>query len=326
MDRALWFVAPCTVELRPFDVPQVARGEARVKVVCSGVSSGTEMLAYRGHMPADLQLDENIGALGGTFAYPFRYGYSCVGRVEALALDVDGFELGDLVFAFQPHQDRFVAATSALTKLGGLEPRLAVFLPYVETALQVALDAGSVLGETIAVSGLGVLGLLVATLIQRAGGRVVGIEPEPWRQTVATELGITAVAPDEAAGRAPGVPMVIECSGNPAALDMALSLLGHEGTALVASWYGEKPVSLTLGGPFHRRRLTIRSTQVSTIPASLANRWTHSRRLARAVELAHDLPLARLATHSLPFERAEEGYARVDAAEEGLVHMAFGYC
>ena len=64
--------------------------------------------------------------------------------------------------------------------------------------------------------------------------------------------------------------LVIEVSGNPAALPDALRLLAHEGTALVASWYGTRDAVLPLGDRFHRRRLTIRSTQVSTIPARLA--------------------------------------------------------
>jgi 2-desacetyl-2-hydroxyethyl bacteriochlorophyllide A dehydrogenase len=326
VDRALWFVAPRQVELWPVDVPKLGSDQARVKVICSGVRSGTQTLAFRGELPPDLPVDENIGALAGTFEYPFQYGYSCVGRVEALASDAEGLEVGDLVFAFQPHQERFVAPTSALTAVDGLDPRIAVFLPYVETALQVTLDAGSVLGETVGVSGMGVLGLLVAMLVERAGGRVIAIEPQAWRRTIATELGIDVVGPEDAAARASGVAMVIECSGNPAALNTALDLLGHEGTALVASWYGTKPVSLALGGAFHRRRLTIRSTQISTIPAALANRWTHRRRLTHAVELARELPLARLATDTVPFERAGEGYARIDAAEPGVIHMAFGYC
>ena len=53
----------------------------------------------------DLPIDERIGSLGGTFSYPFPYGYSCVGEVERSAGPVPA---GTLVFAFHPHQDRFV--------------------------------------------------------------------------------------------------------------------------------------------------------------------------------------------------------------------------
>ncbi len=46
-----------------------------------------------------------------------------------------------------------------------------------------------------------------------------------------------------------------------------------------------------------------------------------------AEELAYlrSQPLARLATHTVPFEHAADGYAQVDAHEPRLIHMAFGY-
>jgi 2-desacetyl-2-hydroxyethyl bacteriochlorophyllide A dehydrogenase len=326
MDRALWFVAPRQVELRPIELAPPASGQALVEVLYSGISAGTEMLAYRGELPPDLPVDETLGALGGTFTYPFRYGYSCVGRVEATGPGVEGVSVGDLVFSFHPHQERLLVDASELVVVDGLDPRVAVLLPYVETALQVTLDAGAVLGEMVVVSGLGTLGLLVALLVARAGADVVAVEPQPERRALAAELGIAAV-PDTTVPHVGQVevPLAIECSGHPGALAAALDLLAHEGTALVASWYGTKPVCLDLGSAFHRRRLTIRSTQVSTIPAGLSGRWTHGRRFGRAVQLASELPLARLATHTVPFEHAADGYAQVDAHEPRLIHMAFGY-
>lgn len=327
MERAVWFVGPRQVEIRRVELPALECRDVRVRTVCSGLSAGTEMLAYRGQLPEDLEIDETIGALAGTFTYPFRYGYSCVGRIEALGPNVENLAVGDLVFAFHPHQERFVASGADLVRVAGLDPRLATLLPYVETALQITLDAGPLVGETVVVSGLGALGLLVSLLVERAGGRVVGIEPLDWRRNVAVHLGLTAVDPAcavDAVG-ASDVPVAIECSGNPDALALMLEVLAQEGTVLVASWYGSKPVSLPLGGRFHRRRLTIRSTQVSTIPAALSGRWSHRRRLLHALELASTLPLAALATDTIPFDRASEGYARVDAAPTGLIHMAFGY-
>jgi hypothetical protein len=64
---------------------------------------------------------------------------------------------------------------------------------------------------------------------------------------------------------------------------------------------------------------------VSTIPASLAGRWTRRRRIEHARDLAASLPLAALATHTIPFRRAEDGYRQLDAGDAGLIHMAFGY-
>jgi hypothetical protein len=93
----------------------------------------------------------------------------------------------------------------------------------------------------------------------------------------------------------------------------------------VCSWYGTKPVPLELGAEFHRRRLSIRSTQVSSIPAALRATWTRERRLNHARELLSELPLETLATHEFAFERAAEAYEAIDRGEEGLVHAALRY-
>src|SRR4029450_10167021 len=79
--RAVHFVAPRRVEVRDVDLPAPAEGQVLVATEWSGISSGTELLAYRGEIDPDLPLDDTLGTLAGTFAYPFRYGYSAVGRV-----------------------------------------------------------------------------------------------------------------------------------------------------------------------------------------------------------------------------------------------------
>ena len=128
-----------------------------------------------------------------------------------------------------------------------------------------------------------------------------------------------------AAGYPDGVGLVIEASGSPDALPGALELLAHEGTLLVASWYGTRTAVLPLGGRFHRRRLTIRSTQVSTVPAHLSHRWDRDRRLHAAARLLPALPLDPLATHTFPFDDAAVGYRAIDEGLPGLIHAALGY-
>jgi threonine dehydrogenase-like Zn-dependent dehydrogenase len=214
--------------------------------------------------------------------------------------------------------------------LDDVDPRLATLFPLVETALQVALDAGPVLEERVAITGLGVVGILSGLVLQRAGARVLGIEPLGQRRATAATVGLQAVAPEEAADliatSAPaGLQLVVEASGRPEALHDALPLLAHEGEALVVSWYGTRDVRLPLGAEFHRRRLRIRSTQVSSIPAALAGRWSRPRRRAVARELLHELPLAPLATHSFPFEQAGEAFAVLDRGDPGVVHAALCY-
>src|ERR1700759_1385011 len=186
--RALFHTAPRCVEIRELPAPRPAAGEVLVRTVCSGISSGTERLVYRGEVPAELAQDDTIDALGGTFSYPFAYGYACVGEVV---------ESGQRVFAFHPHQDVFTAPAGELVPLPAVDPAAATLFPLVETALQVTLDAGNGYRDRVIVLGAGVLGLLTGLLLPRAGWRALIAEPQEWRRAVASSLGGTAAGPAE---------------------------------------------------------------------------------------------------------------------------------
>ena len=312
--RALFHTAPRCVDIREVPTPRPAAGEVLVRTLCSGISGGTERLVYRGEVPADMALDDTIDTLGGTFSYPFAYGYACVGEVA---------ESGRAVFAFHPHQDVFAARAGDLIALPAIDPASATLFPLVETALQVTLDAGTGYRDRVIVLGAGVLGLLTSLLLQRSGWRPLLAEPQAWRRAVASSLGATTAAPEELVKEE--VPLVIDASGNPDAPAMALNMLAHEGTLLIASWFGTQPVVLPLGGAFHRRRLIIRSTQVSTVPARLSGTWTRSRRRREAVELLAELPLAQLCTHVFAFGHAAEAFQAVDQGIPGLMHAVLDY-
>jgi 2-desacetyl-2-hydroxyethyl bacteriochlorophyllide A dehydrogenase len=325
--RAVRFVAPYRVEVAEVRVPEPGPGDVLVQAEFSGISGGTEMLAYRGEVGADVARDETLSALGGTFDYPFTYGYSAVGMVEASRSEVAE---GERVFAFHPHQSRFVVSADDLVPVGECEARAATLFPLVETALQITLDAGPRYREVAAVLGLGPVGLLTAILLGRSGAVVLASDPKPWRRETAHACGIEAVDSAQleetlrAATRGRGADLLVEATGNPDVLGESLRLLASEGVAMVASWYGSKPVTLPLGGDFHRRRLEIRSSQVSTV-GSRAARWDRRRRLATVQALLEELPLSAVGSHTFPFERASEAYAALDRGDDGIIHIALAY-
>jgi 2-desacetyl-2-hydroxyethyl bacteriochlorophyllide A dehydrogenase len=327
--RVLRFVAPRRVEIQRVQVRPPAPGEVLVRTRWSGISGGTELLAYRGELDEALELDETIPSLEDTFRYPFAYGYSCVGEVDRSGSEEHGE--GSTVFAFHPHQDLFTAPAADVVAVEGVDGRAATLFPLVETALQVSLDAGPRVEEPVVVLGLGPVGVLTAAMLQRSGADVLGADPRGDRRETAARFGIRVVEASEireavaASTSGAGVPLVVDASGSPAALPLALELLAHEGEALVCSWFGSKDVRLPLGGAFHRRRLTIRSTQVSTIPAQLAGRWDIARRRHTAMRLMTELPVKLLATHELPFEHAADAYAALDRGDEGVIHVALRF-
>src|SRR5947208_14005959 len=121
--RLLRFVAPRRVELTDVVVGPLGEGELLVRTQWSGISGGTELLAYRGELDAGSALDETIASLDGRFEYPFAYGYSCVGRV--VASRAGGIDEGATVFAFHPHQDLFTVPARDIVTLEGIGARVA---------------------------------------------------------------------------------------------------------------------------------------------------------------------------------------------------------
>lgn len=331
MPTALWFPRPRAVELRAEPESALAPDAIAVRAVASALSHGTEMLVFRGGVSGALELD--LPALAGSYSFPIKFGYASVGRVVATGQDVSRFAPGDHVFVRHPHQDRYaVPEGSAVALPPGIDPELGVFLANIETAVNVVLDAAPRLGEVVAVFGQGVVGLLVTQLLRRAGASVVAVEPIPLRRELALRCGaLTVTSPADAlaairgltGGR--GADIVVEVSGSAAALQQAIEIAGFQTTVVVASWYGTKPVTLDLGGAFHRKRLRLVSSQVGHLDPALAPRWDAPRRLDLARELLGELVLSPLVTHRFPIRDAARAYALVDEQPEKTVQVVLTY-
>jgi 2-desacetyl-2-hydroxyethyl bacteriochlorophyllide A dehydrogenase len=278
------------------------------------------MLVYRGEVPADLPLD--LPTLAGSFGFPIKYGYATVGRVLDTGASVEDLVPGDLVFVHHPHQDVFVVPAAMPVRLSDeLDPLLGLFVANLETAVNVVHDTPLRLGETALVFGQGVVGLMVAQLLRFAGaGRVLVVDPLKKRRDLARNVGVDeAFEPggdfperllETTAGR--GADVAVEVSGSGAALQAAIEAVVAEGTVVAASWYGAKPVTLSLGGHFHRGRVRLRSSQVGRMRPDLGPRWDPDRRTETVLDLLPRLRLVELISHRFPFEEAPDAYRLVD--------------
>jgi len=332
---ALWFTAPRCVELR--QAPPIAplAGQVLVQTECSAISPGTELLFYRGQFPQDMALDANIQALSGPSQYPLQYGYSLAGRVCEAGPGVDPGWVGRRVFAFQPHQQFFAAAPESLFAIPDDIPSVdAVFLPNMETAASLVMDAAPLLGERVAVFGQGIVGLLTAALLARCPlQRLVTLDRYPVRRTASCQLGAhasldpaspTALA-DVRQALGGEADLTFEVSGAPQALDQAIAVTGFGGRVMIGSWYGSKPVSLNLGGEFHRSRIRLLSSQVSTIDPSLSGRWSKARRFELVWDLLRSLRPSHWVTHTFPFENAPQAYALLDKQPAEPIQVLLTY-
>jgi len=202
-------------------------------------------------------------------------------------------------------------------------PADAAFLPAAETAISIVHDAHPRAGETVAVFGAGVIGVLVTAALTQLGLRVTNVDPLVARRSTALALGaIHATHPDCAPRQAFDV--AIECSGNPRALQGAIEATRDHGVIVVASWYGRKPISLELGTRFHRSHLRLLVSQVSHIPPSVAATWSKARRFGAAWDLIRAVRPARtLAARTLPLARAAEAYEALDRGEELVCMLSY---
>ncbi|HVS64426.1 MAG TPA: zinc-binding alcohol dehydrogenase [Thermoanaerobaculia bacterium] len=333
---AVVFEAPRRVSVREEELAGPGAGEVQVATEVSGVSAGTELLVYRGEAPAELAADEALPALTGDLRFPLRYGYAAVGRVVETGAGIDRAWLGRRVLAFQPHQSHFHAAPGDLHVIpDGVDAEDAAFLPNVETAVSFVMDGRPVIGERVAVLGQGVVGLLTTALLASSPlAALVTADRFPRRRQASRELGagssLDPAAPDFAERLAGalgadssggGADLVYELSGDPRALDRAIAVTGFGGRVVIGSWYGTRRAPLDLGGRFHRSRIRLLASQVSTLAPEWSARWSKARRLEVAWEAIRRLRPSRLVTHRLPLAEAPAAYDLLDRRPEEAIQV-----
>jgi 2-desacetyl-2-hydroxyethyl bacteriochlorophyllide A dehydrogenase len=332
---SVWFRAARQVELRSSPTGRPGPKELLIEALFSAISHGTEMLVYRGEVAVDTPLDLTIPTCQGGFGFPIKYGYASVGRVAEAGAEAN-VERGAIVFAFNPHETCYTIPAEFVLRLpAALQPLSGVLAANLETAVNALLDAAPRLGETVVITGQGVIGLLITWLARKAGaGLIITADQFEKRRRLSQSFGAdlsVECAPDEfgrcvterTSGR--GADVVIEASGQPAALDSAIKVASVEGRVVVVSWYGTKPVTLSLATDFHRKRLTLRSSQVSSLDPSLAPRWSLSRRRELAVGYLAEIPCDQLISHIIPFDRAAEAYRLIDQHPGEVVQVVLDY-
>jgi len=330
----LWFTAPLEVEVRDVPIAAPGPGEVRVKTCYSAVSAGTELLLYRGEIPQSMALDSTLDHLQQSPGYPVQFGYACIGDVQAIGSGVDATWAGRRVFSFQPHASHFLALPQQLIAVpDDIAAQSAVFLPNMETAINLIQDGQPMMGERVVVLGQGVVGLLLSALLAHYPlASLTAVEGQRSRQQLARRVGVqTVCSPAEAERPAQKEPdlcdadLIYEVSGHPQALNLAIGLSGYASRIVIGSWYGNKPVSVDLGGEAHRNRLQLMTSQVSTLAPALSGRWDKQRRFDLAWDMIRRIDPSQLVTHTLPLREAPALYQQLHEQQPDIVQTMFHY-
>jgi len=338
--RALFFTAPKQLEIRENQLPSLQENAVLVECICSAISAGTEMLVYRGQFPQVVEVYDQVSS---SLNYPQSYGYASVGKIIELGKSVDQKWLNKIVFAFQPHASHFIATLDSLIEVPqGISPQTASFLPSMETAVNLVQDGAPVLGEHVLVLGQGIVGLLTASLLMEfpLASLATADQYETRRNALMVENqrsqfhNLRPLPFDPWAGDfhklaksvlQEGADLTFELSGSPSALNDAIALTRFSGRVVIGSWYGKKRAEVDLGGAFHRSRVKLISSQVSTIAPELSGRWDKARRFNVTWEALKRITPEKWITHRFSLEDAGRAYQLLDKSPQEAIQILFEY-
>ena len=333
------------------DLGPIGENDVRIQSLFSGVSHGTEMNIYRGFAPFYRRKMDGATRLfvpaeeKEVWQFPVRscddgvwyMGYSNVGRITEVGANVNNVKIGDIVQTDGPHQTQVIRPGRACIKIpDGVKPEYGIFFTNLMTAYNGLLDTDIKLGDTIVVSGMGVLGQLVAQMAKRSGAlQVICVDVEEKRLNIAKENGADYVInPKTCADVAMevkkltqnrGADAVIEVSGNQKALNEAIRMVVPDGIVTALGWYQGTCQALDLSEEFHHNRVTLRCSQTGGVRPSILNAWNYERKVSTCQKLLGILRFDNLLTPVLPYDEAPKGYQAIDNCDPEIVQVAFRY-
>lgn len=229
--------------LEEVPAPQVKNGQVLIRTTKSLVSLGTErmlvefgksnLIAKARQQPDKVKqvLDKikteglmpTLEAVFNKLGEPLPLGYCNVGVVEAVGQGVSEFKVGDRVASNGPHAE-FVSVPKNLVALvpEGVSDEEASFTVIGSIGLQGIRLCNPTIGETIVVTGMGLIGLITAQLLRANGCKVIGIDFDQSKLDMAKQWGIETINPGK--GDDP-VKTVLELTDN----------IGADGVIITAS-------------------------------------------------------------------------------------------
>ncbi len=339
--------------------PHVIPGSLLVRVCSSLVSAGTERMAVEFAQKNLLQkarsrpdllrqvlekarregILSTLEAANRKLDQPQSLGYSCAGTVIDIGDGVEGYVVGDRVACagagYAVHAEavvvpkNLVAAIPSLANGKDIQFEEAAFTTLGAIAMHGLRLARPQFGETVAVIGLGLIGLIVVQLAKAAGCSVLGMEPSPSRAALAESLGCDAVATtaeefEALVGSKTGdfgtdsvvitaathSSAPVELAGRVARKRAVVVAVGAVGTELPRKTYYEKELKFIISKSYGPGRYDVGYEEKGHDYPKEYVRWTENRNMASFLELLArgELNVRTLITHRFPVEKALQAY------------------
>jgi len=347
-------------ELAEVPVPAAGAGQLLIRTSASLISAGTERslvgfgranwIGKARQQPDKVKmvlekaktdgLAATLSAVQSKLDQPLALGYCNAGRVVRAGACVDGFSPGDRVISNGKHAEWVAVPKNLCARIPeGVSDEQATFAMVGAIGLQGLRLAVPTLGETIVVTGLGLIGLLTVQLALAHGCRVIGIDFDSGRCALAQAWGVTtvdlskgtdpvAVAMEATQGRGVDAVLITAATSSNEPVHQAASmcrkrgrivLVGVAGLSLARSDFYEKELTFQVSCSYGPGRYdSDYEDKGRDYPFGFV-RWTLQRNVEAVLELVENrrLQIDPLITHRFPIAEAEQAY-EVVAREQSL--------
>jgi predicted dehydrogenase/threonine dehydrogenase-like Zn-dependent dehydrogenase len=361
MQQILLNVATGATTLIEAPVPSLQKGHVLIRTRRTLISAGTErMLVDFGRASiidkARQQPDKvrmivdkvhtdglmsAIQAVRSKLDHPLALGYCNVGTVIEIGDGVTLLSKGDRVVSNGSHAEVVSVPKNLCARVpDNVGDESAVFTVLGAIGLQGIRLAQPTIGETVVVTGLGLIGLMTVQMLRAHGCRVMGVDYDPQRLEMAANFGAYAVdasaaddlvmrAMDFSRGR--GVDSVIITASTESSKPVSqaakmcrqrgrIVLVGVAGLQLSRQDFYEKEITFQVSCSYGPGRYdTSYEQEGRDYPVGFI-RWTEQRNFEAVLDLmaSNALNVTQLITHRFPIERAVEAYSVLSGGESSL--------
>ncbi len=361
MKQILQSLKTGATEVAEVPYPTVQRGQLLIRSLQTLVSAGTERMMVefgkagwidkarqqpdKGRMVLDKiktdGLQPTMEAVFNKLDQPLPLGYCNIGRVAKVGIGVTGFAVGDRVISNGKHAEVVSVPINLCAKVPDAVPdEEAAFTVLGAIALQGIRLVQPTLGETVVVTGLGLVGLMTVQLLRANGCRVLGLDFDKDKLDLARQFGAEVV--DLAAGQDPvkaaeqysrgrGVDAVIVTAATKSSEPMhqaalmcrkrgRIVLVGVTGLELSRDDFFKKELTFQVSASYGPGRYDPNyEDKGQDYPVGFV-RWTEQRNFEAVLDMMADgrMDVKPLISHRFAIENAEQAYALVGGSGPSL--------
>ena len=273
MPRRLAITAPHKVEVLEYQDNPLEPHQVRVKTELASGKHGTTLAGFDGlnfqgqRFDPEMRLFVEAESKTEASNAPQGTGTTGVGTITEIGSKVTRWKVDTQVFGFMDVRETNVCHEERLWELGELHPHLALCVEPAYVAFHCIRESQVRFGDSVAIIGLGALGLLAMRMAVQAGTEMVFcVDTLSSRRDWATQNGADHVFHPTAGDAALeihqltggcGVDVAIELAGTYPALNTAIRCVRVGGTVCAAGFYQGEAHGLWLGRGWHQNRLTM---------------------------------------------------------------------